>query len=169
MICFTCEICEKDSPTTLLNEHHRVPKSLGGTDARNNIAMLDAGCHQNLHALAYMMINPKRQHEVEPTSVAIFPHDPPARKKLLEFAHHVAREMALKKEIKKKPDEEMRTVVELPGLYMELIRLAGYDMPGNTGKPAGVARVIRSTVADMLKQKFPLRREAIEALRKAKK
>jgi len=29
--------------------------------------------------------------------------------------------------------------------------------------------VIRSTVADMLKQKFPLRREAIEALRKAKK
>jgi hypothetical protein len=116
-----------------------------------------------------MIANPKRSHEVEPTSVAIFPHDLAARKKLLEFAALVAREMVLKKEIKKKPDEEMRTVVELPGLYMELLRLAGYEMPSQLGKPAGVARVIRSTVADMLKQKFPLRREQIESLRKPKK
>jgi hypothetical protein len=116
-----------------------------------------------------MMLNPKRQHEVEPTSVALFPHDTKARAKLIEFARLVAREMSLRKEIRKAPGEEVRTMIELPGLYLELIRLAGYDMPSAAGKPAGVARVLRTWVAQELMRKFPLRRSEIEAYRKPRK
>jgi hypothetical protein len=115
-----------------------------------------------------MIVNPKRRHEVDPATAALFPNDLQAKKKFLEFSSLVAKEMALKKEIKKNPTEEVRTVLELPVLYMELLRLSGYDMPSKTGKAAGVGRIIRFWIADQLSKKFPLRRAEIEALRKPK-
>lgn len=166
---FICGICGGTFPDSLKNEHHRVPKSLGGSDDPSNIALLCSGDHQSLHAVAYMIVNPKRRHEVDPAVCALFPSDLRARRKLLELASLVAKEMALRKEIKKNPTEEVRTIVELPVLYMELIRLAGYDMPGKTGRAAGVARLLRFWVADQLVRKFPLRRAEIDALRKPKK
>ena len=166
---FTCEICQDTYPDALVNEHHKVPKSLGGSDTPDNLVLLCSGCHQSLHSVAFMIANPKRRHEIDPALCALFPGDMQKRKKLLEFASLVAKEMVLRKEIKKSPTEEIQVILELPGLYMELIRLAGYDMPGKTGRAAGVSRMIRFWVADQLGRKFPLRKAEIEGMRKPRK
>jgi hypothetical protein len=166
---FLCEICRDTVPESLHHAHHKIPKALGGPDTAENRADLCSSCHQNLHTIAYMIINEKRRAEIEPTVISIFPTSLECRKKLMEFAQLVAKEMFLKKETKKAFDEEMRTVLELPGLYMELIKLSGYDMPTATGRPAGVSRVVRNWIADQLIKKFPLKARQIEAVRKAKK
>lgn len=166
---FTCEICLRIYPVALHHEHHKIPQSLGGPDTPDNIANLCQTDHQSLHTIAFMMINAKRRHEIDPTLISLYPHDGDTRRRLTEFAQLVAREMVLKKEIRKEKAEEIRTVVELPARYLELIRLAGYDMPSSTGRPAGVSRVIRNLVADALMQKFPACREEILLLRKKKK
>ena len=161
---FNCIICGRDFPAALHHLHHKKPKSLGGSDSSDNLVNLDHACHNNLHLLAYMMVNSARQHEVEPTVVSIFPTDPQARKNLLEYASWVAREMSLKKEIRKDADTEIRTTLDLPARYLELIRMAGYEMPHANGKPSGVARMIRTWVAGALCHRFPQHRDEILAL-----
>jgi hypothetical protein len=42
-----------------VNVHHKTPRALGGTDDRNNLVTLCAGCHDALHAAAYKLRNPK--------------------------------------------------------------------------------------------------------------
>jgi len=113
-----------------------------------------------------MLVNPKRSHEVEPTLHSVYPNDRPTQMKVLEYAGHVAREMAFKKEILKDPNEETRTSIELPQLYMQLLKLAGHDMPHKNGTSMGVQTVIRLIVAQFLLSKFPLQREQILKLRK---
>lgn len=161
MTSFRCEICLRVFPDSLLNEHHKMPKSLGGLDTPENLSLLDSGCHQHLHSIAFMMNNQKRLQEVEPTAVAIFPTDANARKRLLQFSSLVAREMRLKKERPKDPTEPLRIVIEIPALYAQLLRLYGYDMPHPGGKPAGVGRVIRRLIAEAILKKYPSRREDI--------
>lgn len=158
---FQCEICLKRFPESLNHEHHKIPKSLGGSDDPKNIAQLDNACHNNLHAVAYMIVNPNRRGEIEPTLNAIFPTDSNARKRMLVLSQLVAKEMLLKKEIRKEPSAEIRTTLELPSRYMELIRLAGYDQPHKNGRKAGVNRIIRQAVAEFLCRKFPMRRQEI--------
>lgn len=166
---FVCEICQKRFPESLNHEHHKIPKSLGGSDEPQNIAQLDNACHNNLHAVAYMIVNPKRRGEIEPTLNSIFPNDPNSRKRMLILSQLVAKEMLLKKEIRKEPAAEVRTMLELPARYLELIRLAGYDQPHQNGKRAGVNRVIRQAVAEFLTRKFPMRRQEILELLKPRK
>lgn len=165
---FVCEICRKTFPESLRHEHHKVPKALGGSDGPENLVSLCHADHNNLHLLAYMMINPKRSHEVEPTVVSIFPDAMESRRRLIEFSKIVAKEMALKKEIKKDPMGETRVVVELPTRYAQLLRLAGYESPAANGRPAGVARMIRQIVAKYLMHKFPTHRDEILNLFKKK-
>lgn len=152
---FRCEVCLKPFPESLKHEHHKIPKSLGGRDTPENMAKLCNADHMHLHAIAYMMINPKRKAEIEPTVRAIFGPDTGAIRRLMELSQQVAKEMFLKKEIRKDAAAEIRTVVELPGRWLELLRLAGYDQPHRSGKPAGVGLVIRRIVADALIRKYP--------------
>ena len=167
---FICSICSEEFPVALHHEHHKVPKSLGGSDAPTNLVDLCQTDHQLLHAVAFMIINPKRKHEIEPTLLSVYPGPLglPVRKKVLEFAGYVAKEMALKKEIKKDEDAETRVTVELPQLYVQLMRLSGYDTPHANGKPTGVGTMLRNVVADYLLRKFPMKKDQIIALRKKK-
>lgn len=164
MMAFTCAICGRTFPESLKHEHHVVPKSLGGNDSAENIKFLDHACHNNLHLIAYMLINPKRRHEAEPTIASIFPQDMMSRRRLMEYSAIVAKEMTLKKEIRKDQQAELRTVLELPSRYMELLRLAGYDSPRPNGKRKGIAIIIREMVAQDLCRRFPMLREEILAL-----
>lgn len=158
---FRCEICQKSYPISLMDEHHRIPKALGGPDTPANIAKLYKGCHQNLHTVAYILINPKRKAELDATLFSIFPTDEGARRRLLGFAVQVAKEMSLKKETKKKASDLQRTVIEFPGAFMELIHLSGYDMAHKGGKKAGVSWVVRQAVAEFLIRKFPMKKDLI--------
>jgi len=166
---FTCEICRRVYPVALHHEHHKIPQSLGGPDTPENLASLCQTDHQSLHTIAFMMVNPKRTHEIDPTLISLYPKEAEVRRRLTEFAQLVAREMVLKKEIRKEKSEEIRTVIELPARYLELIKLAGYEMPSSTGRPAGVSRVVRNMVADALAQKFPRCKEEILSLKKKRK
>lgn len=165
---FNCKICKQDYPEALHHEHHIIPRALGGTNDPNNLADLCQADHDLLHAVAYMLVNPKRRHEIEPTLNSMYPNDRETQRKVLEYANYAAREMALKKEIKKEPDQETRVTVELPQLYIQLLRLSGYDIPHKNGKPVGVGSLLRIIVAQFLSNKFPIRREEILALRKRK-
>lgn len=165
---FKCEICLEDYPASLHHEHHKIPKALGGSDAPSNLVNLCQQDHQLLHTIAYMLINDKRRHEIEPTLNSVYPNDRATQTKVIEYANYAAREMALKKEIKKEPDQETRLTVELPQLYIQLLRLSGYDSPHKNGKPVGVSSLLRIIVAQFLSNKFPMRREEILALRKKK-
>jgi hypothetical protein len=158
---FQCEICGNWFPEAIGHDHHKVPKALGGSDSPGNIARLCNGDHQNLHIIAHMMLNPKRSHEVEPTVHALHPDNPQGRQKLFDFSRLVAREMALKKEKRKPPEQAGRTVLDLPNRYLELLRLWGHDMPSQTGRSAGVSRVLRRIIADALVKKFPAHRDEI--------
>ena len=166
---FNCEICAKKFPMSLHHEHHKIPKSLGGSDEKSNLADLCSSCHQHLHAVAFMIVNPNRRQEIEPTLIAIFGADQDARRRMLQFSQMVAKEMILRKEIRKEQSQELRTVVELPSRYVELLRLSGYDQPHASGRKAGVSRVIRKIVAEFLIRKFPAHRIELTALFKPTK
>lgn len=155
-------------PESLHHLHHKVPKSLGGADTPENLVNLCQTDHQLLHTVAYMLINKNRKHEVEPTLQAVYPNDLARQKKVMEFAVYVAKEMALKKEIKKEADQETRVTVELPQLYLELLKLTGFDMPRANGRPTGVSTLLRVIVAEFLSKKFPMKRDQILSLRKRK-
>lgn len=161
---FVCAICMRAFPEALAHEHHKIPKALGGTDDPKNLVTLCHSDHNNLHLIAYMLVNAKRTHEAEPTIASIFPDDIPARRRLLEFSAIVAKEMVLKKEIRKDARTELRTVVELPARYMELLRLTGYDNPRPNGKRKGVGIIIRELVAQDLCRRFPMLRDEILSL-----
>lgn len=165
---FTCEICARQYPESLLNRHHKTPQALGGPDTPENLADLCSGCHQSLHSVAFILANPKRREELEPTVSSLFPNQPEPRRKLLFLAGLVAKEMGLRREIRRDPTEEVRIVVSLPTKYVQLLRLAGYDLQNQRG-PSGVARVIRACVADFLSRKFPTQRADIQTLFKPKK
>lgn len=159
---FRCEVCLKTFPESLKHEHHKTPKSLGGSDRPENIALLCNADHMHLHAISYMMINPRRKAEVEPTVRAIYGQDTGAIRRCLALAQLVAKEMFLKKEIRKEPSSEVRTVVELPSRYMELLRLSGYDQPHTrTGRPTGVSTMIRRMIAEALLKRYPRNRDEI--------
>jgi hypothetical protein len=153
---FNCQICRLPYPESLKHEHHKKPKALGGSDDSANRADLCHTCHNNLHLLAYILLNPKRKQELEPTLNSIFPGKPELQREILAYSKFVAMEMALKKETKKEPDQEVRAVIELPARYMELLRLAGIDSPHINGKRRGVHLMIRKFVAEGLAAKFPL-------------
>lgn len=162
---FRCEICQDIFPASLHHLHHKIPQSLGGPDTPDNLVNLCQADHQLLHTIAFMMVNSKRKHEIEPTLVSMYANNIPTQKKVIEYASYVAREMALKKEIKKDPNEETRITVELPQVYVQLLKLSGYDMPRKNGKPVGISSLLRVIIAEYLSKKFPMRRDEILALR----
>lgn len=162
---FICQICQGAFPEALCHEHHKIPKSLGGSDSPDNMVMLCQTDHQLLHTVAYMMINPKRYHEVEPTISSIYPGDMAIRLKVMEYANYAAREMALKKEIRKDADQETRLTIELPQLYIQLLRLAAFEIPRKNGKPVGISTLLRLMIAEFLSKKFPIRRDLIHKLK----
>ena len=44
-----CERCDDVLPDRLLQVHHRLPRSQGGKDEPDNIAVLCFGCHRGVH------------------------------------------------------------------------------------------------------------------------
>lgn len=57
---FICGICKKQYDDALVNYHHRVPRSYGGSDDPSNLRVLCPSCHQSLHRVAEHIVNPNK-------------------------------------------------------------------------------------------------------------
>ena len=91
---FICYACSQETPDAFKHEHHKVPLAAGGTD--KDLVSICASCHTSTHSIAYMVLNPKRTHEIDETLLYYKSAD--TRKKIAELAYTVAREMTLKSE-----------------------------------------------------------------------
>ncbi len=164
---FKCTICGGVYPDSLLHMHHKIPKALGGPDTPDNLVPLCQTDHNLLHSVAYMMVPNKsggtRVDEIEPTLSSIYPDEEPIRKRLIEYAGYAAREMFLKKELRKDENQETRIIVELPILYTQLLKLWGHEFPKPNGAPMGVGALVRVILAKELSAKFPQQSEKIRS------
>lgn len=88
---FVCQVCDTQTPDAFLHKHHQKPQAAGGTD--KDIINICSSCHQRIHSLAYMLMNPKRKPEVEGVLQLYFPNHN-TRKKIINLANIVALEMS---------------------------------------------------------------------------
>ena len=90
---FICSACSTETPLCFKHDHHEIPQAAGGTD--KDIIAICSSCHTRIHSLAYMLLNPKRMHEVE--GVLELAYDSyTARRRVISLADTVAKEMAAK-------------------------------------------------------------------------
>ncbi len=124
---FTCYICETQAPIDFVNEHHKVPKSLGGRDTKDNLVQLCAGCHQNMHTIARMMRNPKRAGEVRSSLHVMFPGGK-EQQRCVELANLVIRSQVTKREQAETDEErEIRVNLKLTRPYRDALQLIARD------------------------------------------
>ena len=90
---FSCSACEAETPECFKHEHHEIPQAAGGTD--KDIILVCSSCHTRIHSLAYMLLNPKKMHEVEGV-LAIAYDSYTVRRRVISLADTVAKEMAAK-------------------------------------------------------------------------
>ena len=124
---FTCYICGADKPNDFRNMHHKVPKSLGGTDANDNLVALCQGCHHGLHAVARMMRNPKRAGEVRTVVQAEYP-DSLSQSRCLELAQLECRSKVLNREkVAADTEREIGVKLKLKKPYRDALQLIARD------------------------------------------
>lgn len=124
---FVCYICQAEMPMDFVNKHHKVPKSLGGSDSRDNLVELCSGCHQDMHVLARMMRNPKRVGEVRSSLQQMHPSGG-AQSRCLELAKLVIESQLLEKEqVAADMSREIRIGLKLKRPYRDALQLLARD------------------------------------------
>jgi hypothetical protein len=103
---FNCYACTTETPKAFGHEHHKIPQSAGGTD--KDIVLLCSGCHAQIHAVSYAVLNPKRHKEVE--ELLLYFKDEGTRSRIAELSYTVAKEMTLKADGSKFIEGEEKTV-----------------------------------------------------------
>ena len=146
---FTCYICGAKKPLDFVNEHHKVPKSLGGTDAPDNKVNLCSGCHQETHTVARMMRNPKRVGEVRTAIQMAFP-GPQAQKRCIELAQLECRSRAAKRaEVAADMEREIGVSLKLKRPYRDGLQLIARD------RRMSMANYVRKIIEEHIRKVFP--------------
>lgn len=83
---FACECCGATFPKISLHEHHKIKRASGGQDIRENIAILCALCHHNLHQIEAAIKNEKRRLLVPEMLRQLYPSNINARGTCLYLA-----------------------------------------------------------------------------------
>ncbi len=132
-----------------VNKHHKVPKSLGGTDAKDNLVELCPGCHQEMHVIARMMRNPKRAGEVRTALQLAFP-GPHAQSRCVELAQLECRSKVLNRQ-KVEADEEREIGVglKLKRPYRDALQLIARD------RKMSMANYARKIMEEHIRSVFP--------------
>jgi hypothetical protein len=103
---FNCYACQVETPDAFGHQHHKIPQSAGGTD--KDIVLLCSGCHAQIHAVAYAVLNPKRHKEID--ELLLYFKDEGTRSRIAELAYTVAKELTLKADGGKILENEEKTV-----------------------------------------------------------
>ena len=157
---FNCYICNLVFHEALLNEHHIVPKSAGGTDDPLNKFSLCTGCHQSMHMVAYALMNPKRAGSANDIAMSLFPNAPARRERLFKLALTVAKSFIDKKEnVPKSASEAFReepVTFTIPNKYKHALQLLARETTNpKTGKPMSLGLYLRLVVFKHLVLKLP--------------
>lgn len=146
---FTCYICSAEKPLDFVNKHHKVPKSLGGRDTRDNLIELCPGCHQEMHVIARMMRNPKRVGEVRTALQTTFP-GPVAQSRCVELAQLECRSKVLKRaEVDADVEREIAVGLKLKKPYRDALQLIARD------RKMSMANYARKIMEGHIKSVFP--------------
>ena len=132
-----------------MNKHHKVPKSLGGKDTRDNLIELCPGCHQEMHVIARMMRNPKRVGEVRTALQIAFP-GPIAQSRCVELAQLECRSKVLNRsKVEADPDREIGVGLKLKRPYRDALQLIARD------RKMSMANYTRKIIEAHIKIVFP--------------
>lgn len=146
---FICYICEAEKPVDFRNRHHKVPKSLGGSDANDNLVDLCPGCHQEMHAVARMMRNPKRAGEVRTAVQMVFPLQS-AQRRCLELAQLECRSKIMNRAaVEADKEREIGVSLKLKRPYRDALQLIARD------RGLSMADYIRKLVEGHIRQIYP--------------
>lgn len=119
---FKCEVCADVCPSIHQHIHHKVPKSLGGTDDPSNLANLCPQCHNLLHNIAYKLVSKKVSITMlEDMAAIVYEQDLTKVKKCLELAMLVRDEIIKSKEVDKDPNEYTEITIKLKLKHKKLI------------------------------------------------
>ncbi len=132
-----------------VNEHHKVPKSLGGKNTPDNLVKLCPGCHQSMHTIARMMRNPKRVGEVRTALQITFP-GPQAQTRCVELAQLECRSRALKRaEVEADTEREIGVGLKLKRPYRDALQLIARD------RKLSMANYTRKIMEEHIRSVFP--------------
>ncbi len=146
---FTCYICSADKPLDFVNEHHKVPKSLGGGNTPDNLVKLCPGCHQEMHVVARMMRNPKRVGEVKTALNMAFP-GPQAQTRCVELAQLECRSKVLNRAaVEADLEREIGVGLKLKKPYRDALQLIARD------RKLSMANYTRKIIENHIRSVFP--------------
>ncbi len=132
-----------------VHKHHKVPKSLGGSDLPDNLLELCSGCHSDMHTLARMMRNPKRVGEVRSAVQSMFPQgDMQAR--CVELANLANRSTVMSADQKAlDADREIGIGLKLKKPYRDALQLIARD------RGLSMANYTRKIIEDNIRRVYP--------------
>jgi hypothetical protein len=146
---FVCYICHAEKSRDFVHKHHKVPKSLGGSDAPDNLLDLCSGCHADMHTLARMMKNPKRVGEVRTALQSMFP-DGGMQGRCLELATLANRSTVMSAEQQVVDEErEIQVGLKLKKPYRDALQLIARD------RKLSMANYTRKIIEDHIRRVYP--------------
>ena len=132
-----------------MHKHHKVPKSLGGSDLPDNLLDLCSGCHADMHTLARMMRNPKRVGEVRSAVQSMFPQGD-VQSRCVELANLANRSTVMSAEQKAlDEDREIGIGLKLKKPYRDALQLIARD------RGLSMANYVRCIIEDHIRKIYP--------------
>lgn len=146
---FKCSICEEDFPSIHRHVHHKIPKSLGGTDDKSNLSELCPQCHDLLHNVAYKMVSKKVSYvNLEDMVKVVYNGNLNAVLKCLEYASLVRDEIIKSKETEKNVNDFTEISLKIKVKHKNLL----HKWSKNTN--ISLERLIRSIILKAISDKY---------------
>lgn len=158
---FVCYCCESEFGLTALDEHHKIPQEIGGSDDPTNIASLCNGCHQTLHRLGFQLVSVKSKAKsalevAEDYASSVRHRDPKAMAtRLLELAVLQAQAKTLKASGAVAPPDGEIIVSNFPAKYKALLIQAGKEVKDSRGRRLGMNNIVAVAALDYLAKRHP--------------
>jgi len=125
-----CSVCRDPYPVELLQEHHINPQAAGGSDAEDNLTLLCAGCHHNLHRISEMILR-GAVAKAEDVAALAYRTNTAAINAILRLAKICAREMKALREGDADLPPMVMVTMELPRDVVTRLKLMAYEWNGS--------------------------------------
>ena len=159
---FKCEICGKIFPRIAMHEHHKIKQAVGGSDDRQNIAIIDSNCHTSLHQIEMALRNEAKRLLIPDLLRQMYPENLKAQQTCL----YLATTAAMGRDPNQSPspaidysmfDSDTAVYLTPPKVtpYVKhLAMLVAKEMKNpTTGKPMGVSSYLRFLLENDLRRR----------------